>query len=69
MLPMLLHLRAAFVPLAAAGLVIVMSGAVGATLATGQVAAVTPPIVVGALLAVVAYARRGWVTSLTSHHA
>jgi hypothetical protein len=56
-LPGLLHLRRALAPLAAIGLVLVMCGAVGATLATGQVAGAVVPVLVGCLLAGVAYGR------------
>ena len=57
-LPGLLRLNALLTPLAAAGLVIVMSGAVGATLTTSHdPAAAVMPVIVGLLLAVVSYGR------------
>lgn len=56
-LPGLLRIRPVLTPVAAAGLVLVMCGAVGATLASGQAAAVPVPIVVGFLAAVVAVGR------------
>jgi hypothetical protein len=55
-LPGLLHLRATLTPLAAAGLVIIMTGAFSVTLATGQAGSAVP-VVVGVLLAVVAVGR------------
>lgn len=56
-LPGLLRIRPVLTPLAAAGLVLVMCGAVGATLASGQTAAVPVPIVVGFLAAFVVVGR------------
>ena len=56
-LPGLLHLRAELTPLAAAGLVIVMSGATGVTLASGAAAGALVPVAVGFLAAFVAYGR------------
>ncbi len=56
-LPGLLRLRAALTPLAAIGLVLVMCGAVGATLAAGQGVAAVVPVLVGCLLVGVAYGR------------
>jgi hypothetical protein len=61
-LPALLRLRPSLTPLAAAGLVIVMSGAVGATLTTGPAATALVPVLVGIVLAVVAYGR-WWLAS------
>jgi hypothetical protein len=46
-------------PIAAGGLVIIMSGAVGITMAGGQIAAALLPLVVGIFAGVVAYGRRG----------
>jgi hypothetical protein len=54
-LPGLLRIRPGLTPLAAAGLVIIMIGAVGATMATGQVAPALVPGLVGLLAAAVAY--------------
>lgn len=56
-LPWLLRIRPELTPLAAAGLVIVMIGAVAYTLAAGDVAAALMPVVVGILAAFVAYGR------------
>jgi hypothetical protein len=59
-LPGLLGIRRGLTPLAAVGLVIIMTGAVVITLAAGQGGAAAVPLVVGVLAAVVARARRGW---------
>ena len=56
-LPGLLRIRPGLIPLAAAGLVIVMIGATGLTLAVGDVAMALIPLVVGLLAAFVAYGR------------
>jgi len=56
-LPGLLRMRPGLTPLAAAGLVIIMIGATGLTLAGGEVALALIPLVVGLLLVFVAYAR------------
>ena len=56
-LPGLLRIRPGLTPLAAAGLAIIMIGAVGITLAGGGVAAALVPLLVGLLLAFVAYGR------------
>jgi hypothetical protein len=61
-LPALLRLRPSLTPLAAAGLVIVMAGAVGATLTTGPAPTALVPVAVGIFLAVVAYGR-WWLAS------
>jgi hypothetical protein len=63
-LPGLLRIRPGLTPLAAAGLLIIMIGAVVLTLAGGEVAMVLIPLVVGLLLAFVAYGR--W--RLVPHH-
>jgi hypothetical protein len=62
-LPGLLRIRSGLTPLAAAGLVIIMIGATLLTLAGGEVAPALIPLVVGLLLAFVAYGR--W-SSLTA---
>ena len=62
-LPALLRLHASLTPLAAAGLVIVMAGAVGATLVTGPAATALVPVAVGIILAVVVYGR-WWLAAL-----
>src|SRR2546427_4728027 len=56
-LPGLLRIRPGLTPLAAAGLVIIMIGATALTLASGGVAQALIPLVVGLLLAFVAYGR------------
>jgi uncharacterized membrane protein YphA (DoxX/SURF4 family) len=56
-LPGLLRIRPGLTPLAAAGLVIIMIGATGITLAGGTVAPALIPLVVGLLSAFVAYGR------------
>jgi uncharacterized membrane protein YphA (DoxX/SURF4 family) len=56
-LPGLLRIRPGLTPLAAAGLVIIMIGAVVTTLAGGDVASALFPMVVGTLTAFVAYGR------------
>jgi len=60
-LPGLTGIRPGLTPLAAAGLVIIMIGAVGLTLTTGGVAAALIPLVVGVAAAFVAYGR--WVVA------
>jgi uncharacterized membrane protein YphA (DoxX/SURF4 family) len=56
-LPALLGIRPGLTPLAAAGLVIVMIGAIVYTLAAGDVASALMPLAVGLLAAFVAYGR------------
>jgi hypothetical protein len=56
-LPGLLRIRPALTPLAAAGLVIIMTGAVGVTMATMGAAQAVIPGVVGVLAATVAIGR------------
>lgn len=56
-LPGLLGIRPGLTPLAAAGLVIIMIGAIAVTLAGGAVAAALIPLTVGLLSAFVAYGR------------
>jgi uncharacterized membrane protein YphA (DoxX/SURF4 family) len=59
-LPGLLGIRPGLTPLAASGLVIIMTGATTLTLAAGDVGAALVPAVVGILSAFVAYGR-GWL--------
>ena len=59
-LPGLLRIRRGLTPLAAAGLVIIMIGAVVLTFLGDGVAPAVFPMVVGLLAAFVAYGRRGW---------
>jgi hypothetical protein len=56
-LPGLIHLRWELTPLAAAGLIVIMSGAFGATLAAGQSAPALVPVLVGFLAAFVVIGR------------
>jgi hypothetical protein len=56
-LPGLLHIQVKLTPLAAAGLVIIMIGAVVVTIQTMGVAMAAMPFVTGALAAFVAYGR------------
>ena len=56
-LPGLLRIRQGLTPLAAAGLVIIMTGATGITLVGGDVVPALIPLVVGLLSAFVAYGR------------
>lgn len=56
-LPGLLRIRPGLTPLAAVGLVIIMIGATGLGLVSGNVVMVLSPLVVGVLAAFVAYGR------------
>jgi uncharacterized membrane protein YphA (DoxX/SURF4 family) len=56
-LPGLFRIRQQLTPLAARGLVIIMSGAVGITMAGGQIAPALVPLVVGVLAGCVAQGR------------
>jgi uncharacterized membrane protein YphA (DoxX/SURF4 family) len=56
-LPSLLRIRPVLTPLAAAGLVVIMSGATAITLGTMGVGAAVLPLIVGILCAFVAYGR------------
>jgi uncharacterized membrane protein YphA (DoxX/SURF4 family) len=56
-LPGLLRIRPGLTPLAAAGLVIIMLGAVGVGLVAGDIVTALIPLVVGLLAAFVAYGR------------
>jgi hypothetical protein len=56
-LPGLLRVRAGLTPLAAAGLAIIMAGAVATTLAVGGGTAAAMPLVLGLLAVFVAYGR------------
>jgi uncharacterized membrane protein YphA (DoxX/SURF4 family) len=62
-LPGLLRIRPMLTPLAACGLLLVMSGATVVTLRGGEGAAALFPLVVGLLCAVVAYGRRSSFTA------
>lgn len=57
-LPGLLRIRPGLTPLAASGLMVIMIGATGITVLGGAVAPALVPLIVGLLLAFVAYGRR-----------
>ena len=61
-LPGVLRIRPGLTPLAAAGLVIIMTGATVLTLADGDVAPALVPLALGLLAAFVAYGRRSWLS-------
>jgi hypothetical protein len=61
-LPGLLRLRPGLTPLAAAGLVIIMIGAMVVTLVSGEVVLALIPLVVGLLAAFIAYGRWSGLT-------
>ena len=65
-LPVLLGIRPSLTPLAAAGLVVIMIGAAGITLAGGMVAGSLVPLTVGALAASVAYGRWSMMKHVTA---
>jgi hypothetical protein len=67
-LPGLLHIRPGLTPLAAAGLVLIMIGATVLTLAWSGVASALIPLLVGLLLAFVAYGRWWLVPDRGSSH-
>lgn len=60
-LPGLLRIRRDLTPLAAAGLALLMLGAVVITVATMSAAYAVMPLVVGLLAATVAFGRRSWL--------
>jgi DoxX-like family len=62
-LPEVLRIRPGLTPLAAAGLVIIMTGATVLTLVDGDVAPALIPFVLGLLSAFVAYGRRSWLAN------
>ena|SRR5437762_1862958 len=59
-LPGLLRIRPVLTPIAAVGLVTIMSGATVITIEGGVVAPALIPAIVGSLAAIVVYGRRGW---------
>jgi hypothetical protein len=65
-LPGLFRVQQKLTPLAAVGLVTIMSGAAVVTLEAGQGAAAAMPLVVGCLAAFVAHRRRSWLASPTA---
>lgn len=68
-LPWLLGIRPGLTPLAATGLVIVMIGAIGYTLAAGDITSALISLVVGLLAAFVAYGRWRLTPSGSSYRA
>jgi uncharacterized membrane protein YphA (DoxX/SURF4 family) len=56
-LPAFLHIRPWLTPIAAGGLVIIMSGATGITMAGGKIEPALVPFVIGSLAGLVAFAR------------
>ena len=60
-LPALFRIKRELTPLAAAGLVAIMTGATVVTLESGDVAPALIPFTVGIIAAAIAYGRRGWV--------
>ena len=65
-LPVLLGIRPSLTPLAAAGLVVIMIGAVGITLAGGMLAPSLVPLTVGAMAASVGYGRWSMMKRVTA---
>jgi hypothetical protein len=68
-LPGLLNIRPALTPIAASGLVIIMTGAVTITIMGGDVALAIVPLVVGLLATLVALGRRSTLTAAVSRQA
>ncbi len=64
-LPGLLRIQRRLTPLAAVGLVTIMSGATVVTLATGEIGGALVPLVVGVLAATVAGRRWAWIAPVT----
>ncbi len=62
-LPGITRIRPGLTPLAAAGLVIIMTGATVLTMADGNFAEALIPFVLGLLAGFVAYGRRSWLTT------
>jgi hypothetical protein len=62
-LPGLLDIRPELTPIAASGLVIIMTGAVAITIMGGDVALAIVPLVVGLLTTLVAVGRRSTLTA------
>jgi uncharacterized membrane protein YphA (DoxX/SURF4 family) len=59
-LPGVLHIRRSLTPLAALGLVPIMTGATVVTIEGGMAAGALVPLVIGIIAAAVAYGRRDW---------
>jgi hypothetical protein len=64
LLPGLFRVARGLTPIAAVGLVLIMSGAVAITIEGGMVAAAAVPFIVGVLASLVAYGRSNWNTTL-----
>jgi hypothetical protein len=64
--PGITHIKTYLTPLAAVGLVTIMSGATTITLEGGQIAPALVPLIVGTLAATVVYGRRGWAPARLS---
>jgi hypothetical protein len=62
-LPGLLHVKRELTPLAAVGLVAIMSGATALTVETGQIAGAVVPLVVGTLAVLIARRRWEWLVT------
>jgi len=58
--PGVTHIRTYLTPLAAVGLVTIMSGATTITVEGGQLAPALVPLIVGTLATTVVFGRRGW---------
>lgn len=65
LLPGLIRVRRELTPLAAAGLTLVMVGAVVISVLRVSVSAAMMPLVVGVLLVTVVRGRRGWATAVS----
>jgi uncharacterized membrane protein YphA (DoxX/SURF4 family) len=65
-LPGVFHVARSLTPLAAAGLVTIMSGATVVTIEGGAIAPAIIPLVVGVLAGCVVLGRRGWVSAPTA---
>ncbi len=63
LLPGIARVRRELTPIAASGLVLIMSGAVTLSALRISIGAAIMPLVVGVLLATVVLGRRGWVVS------
>jgi uncharacterized membrane protein len=64
LLPGLLRVGRGLTPVAAMGLVLIMSGATAITVEGGMVSGAAVPFIVGVLASIVAYGRSGWNTRL-----
>ncbi|HJQ19325.1 MAG TPA: DoxX family protein [Gemmatimonadaceae bacterium] len=64
LLPGLLRIGRGLTPIAALGLVLIMSGATAITIESGMVGGAAVPLVIGVLASIIAYGRAGWSTNL-----